>query len=129
MAGTRTFRTIKKYPNRRLYDTEKSRYITLSDIRDLVLENVEFTVVDSKTREDITRCILLQVICEYEQNNGDAILSEAFLSQVIRAYGNPFSDLLADHLQRSLNSFVSHQTNVSRDAPDLRYEPITPETP
>ena len=77
-------RTIKKYPNRRLYDTEESRYITLNDIRDLVLNQVRFTVIDKKTGENITQCILLQVICEQEQN-GEPILNEAFLTQVIRA--------------------------------------------
>ena len=79
-------RVIKKYPNRRLYDTEKSRYITLSDVRELVLDEVEFVVVDKRSGDDITRMILLQVINEQEQR-GQAIMSRAFLAQVIRAYG------------------------------------------
>ena len=76
-------RVIKKYPNRRLYDTEESRYITLADIRELVVEGADFVVIDKKTGDDITRCILLQVIYERESNGG-AVLSTAFLSQIIR---------------------------------------------
>lgn len=81
-----TARVIKKYPNRRLYDTEESRYITLADVRDLVLSKTEFVVVDKKSGHDITRAILLQIIIEQEQQ-GDSIMTEAFLSQVIRAHG------------------------------------------
>jgi polyhydroxyalkanoate synthesis repressor PhaR len=76
-------RVIKKYPNRRLYDTEESRYITLADIRELVVDGTDLVVIDKKTGDDITRCILLQVICERETNGG-AILSLEFLSQIIR---------------------------------------------
>ena len=79
-------RVIKKYPNRRLYDTVESRYITLADIRRLVTDKVEFVVVDKKTQEDITRSILLQVIAEQE-HEGEPMMSQDFLSQVIRAYG------------------------------------------
>ena len=121
-------RTIKKYPNRRLYDTEESRYITLNDIRELVLDQVEFTVIDKKTGENITGCILLQVICEQEQN-GDAILSEKFLTQVIRAYGNAASCVLADHLEESLVLFLAQQSNISREAADFRYDQAKPKTP
>ena len=76
-------RVIKKYPNRRLYDTEESRYITLADIRELVVDDTDFVVIDKKTGNDITRCILLQVISERESNGG-AVLSTEFLSQIIR---------------------------------------------
>ena len=76
-------RVIKKYPNRRLYDTVESRYITLADIRRLVVEKVDFVVVDKKTQEDITRTILLQVIAEQEHRT-DPLLSREFLAQVIR---------------------------------------------
>ena len=78
-----TARIIKKYPNRRLYDTEESRYITLSDIKELVLQKVEFVVIDKRTNDNITGCILLQVICEQEQHD-EAILSENFLSGIVR---------------------------------------------
>src|SRR5438874_12086073 len=79
-------RTIKKYPNRRLYDTVESRYITLADIRRLVIERIDFVVVDKKTQGDITRSILLQVIAEQE-HDGEPLMSRDFLSQVIRSYG------------------------------------------
>ena len=72
-------RTIKKYPNRRLYDTEESRYITLADIRRLVLERIDFVVIDKKSEEDITRSILLQVISEQEEA-GEPLFSRDFLS-------------------------------------------------
>ena len=79
-------RIIKKYPNRRLYDTVESRYITLADIRRLVIERVDFVVIDKKTQTDITRSILLQVIAEQEQTVSRC-MSRDFLSQVIRSYG------------------------------------------
>jgi polyhydroxyalkanoate synthesis repressor PhaR len=72
-------RIIKKYPNRRLYDTVESRYITLEDVRRLVMERVDFSVVDKRTQQDITRQVLLQVIAELEQRNG-TVLSQEFLS-------------------------------------------------
>jgi polyhydroxyalkanoate synthesis repressor PhaR len=87
-------RVIKKYPNRRLYDTEESRYITLADIKDLVMNKVDFEVIDKKSGEDITRTILLQVISEQEQH-GDAIMTEDFLAQIIRAYGSVVPDFMA----------------------------------
>ncbi len=96
-------RVIKKYPNRRLYDTAESRYITLTDIRDLVIAAVEFTVIDKKSGDDITRPILLQVISEQEQL-GDPIMSKAFLAHIIRAYGNGAQGFLARHLEKSIAS-------------------------
>ena len=107
-------RVIKKYPNRRLYDTEESRYITLADIRDLVLNDTELTVIDKKTGDDITRAILLQVISEQEQN-GNAIMSETFLIQVIRSYGGIEAEQLAEHLAQSLRAFIAESPNLSDD--------------
>jgi len=104
-------RVIKKYPNRRLYDTAESRYITLADIRDLVIGGVEFTVFDKKSDNDITRSILLQVISEQEQQR-DPILSEAFLAHVIRAYGTGAQGFLARHLEKSLTSFIAQQNQL-----------------
>jgi polyhydroxyalkanoate synthesis repressor PhaR len=104
-------RVIKKYPNRRLYDTVESRYITLSDIRKLVLDGVDFVVFDKKTDEDITRSILLQVIADHE-HGGDAVMSSAFLSQVIRsygAYGGAMQGMLGSYLEQSLKLFATQQ--------------------
>ena len=104
-------RVIKKYPNRRLYDTEESRYITLSDIRDLVLNKVEFTVIDKKSGADITRSILLQVIAEQELK-GEAIMTEDFLSQVIRSYGSVMPGFMARYLEQSMRLFMTQQQTL-----------------
>ena len=104
-------RIIKKYPNRRLYDTVESRYITLADIRRLVTEKVEFVVVDKKTQEDITRSILLQVIAEQE-HEGDPMMSQDFLAQVIRAYGGTMPGLVGDYLEQSLKLFTAQQSQL-----------------
>ena len=104
-------RVIKKYPNRRLYDTDESRYIKLSDIRDLIINDIDFIVYDKKSGDDITRSILLQVISEQEQQ-GDAILSEAFLAQVIKAHGTGTPGFLARHLEKSLTSFIAQKNHV-----------------
>ena len=104
-------RIIKKYPNRRLYDTVESRYITLADIRRLVTEKVEFVVVDKKTQEDITRSILLQVIAEQE-HEGDPTMSQDFLAQVIRAYGGTMPGLVGDYLEQSLKLFTAQQSQL-----------------
>ena len=107
-----TPRIIKKYPNRRLYDTEESRYITLADIKDLVLRETNFVVVDKKNGDDITRCILLQVISDQEQN-GEAVMSEDFLAQVIRIYGKIAPGIMSKHLEQSLRQFMAQPQNLS----------------
>lgn len=104
-------RVIKKYPNRRLYDTEESRYITLSDVRELVIKKIEFVVMDKKSGDDITRSILLQVISEQEQQ-GEAIMSQDFLSQVIRSYGSVVPGFMANYLEQSLKLFMVQQQNI-----------------
>jgi polyhydroxyalkanoate synthesis repressor PhaR len=98
-------RVIKKYPNRRLYDTVESRYITLDDIRRLVLEQIEFCVVDKRTQQDITRPVLLQVISDQEQRNG-TILSQDFLSQLIRSHDDGYEGMLSSYLEQSLRMFM-----------------------
>ncbi|HXQ63582.1 MAG TPA: polyhydroxyalkanoate synthesis repressor PhaR [Steroidobacteraceae bacterium] len=104
-------RVIKKYPNRRLYDTVESRYITLADVRRLVMDKVEFVVVDKKSQEDITRSILLQVISEQE-HEGDPMMSQDFLAQVIRAYGGTMQGLVGDYLEQSLKLFTAQQSQL-----------------
>ena len=104
-------RTIKKYPNRRLYDTEESRYITLADVRRLVLEKVDFVVIDKKSSKDITRNILLQVISEQEQH-GDPIMSRDFLSHVIRSYGGAMQGFVGSYLEQSIKLFLGQQQQV-----------------
>jgi len=97
-------RVIKKYPNRRLYDTVESRYITLADVRRLVINRVDFVVLDKKTQADITRSILMQVIAEQEHGN-HPLMSREFLSQVIRSYGTPVHSGFAGYLEQSVRQF------------------------
>jgi polyhydroxyalkanoate synthesis repressor PhaR len=101
-------RVIKKYPNRRLYDTVESRYITLADVRRLVVEKIEFVVVDKKNSADITRSILLQVIAEQE-HLAEPILSQEFMVGVIRAYGTGLQEQVSPHLEQSLRQLLSQQ--------------------
>jgi polyhydroxyalkanoate synthesis repressor PhaR len=104
-------RTIKKYPNRRLYDTVESRYITLADIRKLVIDRIDFVVIDKKTQEDITRAILLQVIADQE-HGAEPLLSRDFLSQIIRSYGGALQGMVGSYLEQSLKLFVSQQRDA-----------------
>jgi len=95
-------RIIKKYPNRRLYDTGLSRYVTLQDIRTLVDSDTSFQVIEQRSGADITRTVLLQVIAEREEN-GEALLSQRFLTQLIRRYGTGSAGEIATILEQSLN--------------------------
>ena len=104
-------RIIKKYPNRRLYDTEVSSYVTLGDVRDLVLRKVPFQIRDARTNEDITRGILLQIIMEQEED-GEPIFSEQMLEKIIRFYGDSLQGMVTSYLERSLNLFVDQQAKV-----------------
>lgn len=104
-------RVIKKYPNRRLYDTVESRYITLADIRRLVMDKVDFLVIDKKSQEDITRSILLQVIAEQE-HAGEPLMSQDFLSQVIRCYGGAMQSFVGSYLEQSLKFLTSQQQQM-----------------
>ncbi|MDJ0862181.1 MAG: polyhydroxyalkanoate synthesis repressor PhaR [Gammaproteobacteria bacterium] len=101
-------RLIKKYPNRRLYDTQLSKYITLTHVRDLVLQGVELRVVDAVSEEEITRQILMQII--NEQENGESpLFSTETLAQFIRLYQNAVPDVFAEFMERSLNLFTEQQ--------------------
>lgn len=108
---TSSTRIIKKYPNRRLYDTEESRYITLADVKELVVNKIDFTVIDKKSGDDITRSILLQVIAEQEQR-GEPVMSEGFLSQIIRSYGDTMPHFMANYLEQSLQLFMKQQKTI-----------------
>lgn len=102
-------RLIKKYPNRRLYDTQTSAYVTLADIKELVMSGENFKVHDAKTDEDLTRSILLQIILE-EEACGMPIFSTQMLQQVIRFYGHSMQGLMGSHLERTMQSFIDmHQ--------------------
>lgn len=101
-------RIIKKYPNRRLYDTEISSYITVEEVRQLILDGEQFEVRDAKTGEDLTRQVLLQIIAEQEQG-GEPVLSTQLLSQIIRFYGDSMQGFMGSYLERSMQLFLEQQ--------------------
>jgi polyhydroxyalkanoate synthesis repressor PhaR len=101
-------RIIKKYPNRRLYDTEISSYITLEEVRQLVLDGEEFEVRDAKTGDDLTRSVLLQIIAEHEET-GQPMFTTQLLSQVIRFYGDSMQGFMGSYLEKSLQIFLDQQ--------------------
>jgi polyhydroxyalkanoate synthesis repressor PhaR len=109
--GGKAPRVIRKYPNRRLYDTVESRYVTLADIRRLVVERIDFVVLDRKSQQDITRSILLQVIAEQEGGT-ETLMSRDFLSQVIRSYGSGLHDFIGRYLDESIQLFAREQREL-----------------
>jgi len=101
-------RLIKKYPNRRLYDTKTSSYITLADVKQMVLKQEEFQVVDAKSGDDLTRQILLQIILE-EESGGAPMFTSDLLSQMIRSYGNAMQGMMGSYLERNMRAFQDIQ--------------------
>jgi polyhydroxyalkanoate synthesis repressor PhaR len=101
-------RVLKKYPNRRLYDTRSSSYITLADVKDMVLRIEDFEVRDAKTGEDLTRSILLQIILE-EESGGVPMFSAQMLAQMIRFYGHSMQGMMGAYLEKNLQTFVELQ--------------------
>jgi polyhydroxyalkanoate synthesis repressor PhaR len=120
-------RLIKKYPNRRLYDTQTSSYITLTDVKQLVLDNEDFTVVDAKTEEDLTRSILLQIILE-EESNGSPMFSSGALAQIIRYYGHAMQGMMGSYLEKNIQAFIDIQNKLTENSKGM-YEgkPFSPE--
>ena len=118
-------RIIKKYPNRRLYDTEVSSYITLDDVRKLVMEHTEFCVQDARSKEDITRSILLQIILEREEG-GEPIFTQEVLAQIIRFYGDTMQGSLTSFLEQSCNFFVDQQNKMREQVESMiTADPLT----
>lgn len=114
MADTRI---IKKYPNRRLYDTEISSYITLADVKRLVMDNVSFIIQDAKSGDDLTRSVLLQIIMEQEER-GDPIFSNNVLEQMIRFYGGTFQGMLGNYFDNSFKLFAEQQEKMAEKVPN-----------
>jgi len=108
---TPTERIIKKYPNRRLYDTQISRYITLHDVKQLVMEHKEFQVIDAKTNEDLTRCTLMQLIAE-EETNGTPILTPEILKEFVRFYGDSMQTMMSRFLEHSVKLFMEKRAGL-----------------
>ena len=113
-----TPRIIKKYPNRRLYDTETSAYITLAEVKDLVLQYKEFQVQDAKTGADLTRAILLQIILE-EESGGVPMFSTDMLANIIRYYGHAMQGLMGSYLERSIVTFHEAQKRFQEQAQSI----------
>lgn len=111
-------RIIKKYPNRRLYDTELSRYITVADVRKLVVQRVEFKVVDANSDEDLTRSTLLQIIMDQE-SGGEPLFTAEILSKMIRFYDDSVQSVFTSYLEKSLNLFVEQQTRLQKQIQDM----------
>jgi polyhydroxyalkanoate synthesis repressor PhaR len=120
-------RVLKKYPNRRLYDTQTSSYITLVDVKQMVLSGQDFVVRDAKTSEDLTRSILLQIILE-EETDGAPIFSTQMLSQIIRFYGHAMQGMMGSYLEKNLQTFTDIQARLAEQSKGL-YDPaaINPE--
>jgi polyhydroxyalkanoate synthesis repressor PhaR len=114
-------RIIKKYPNRRLYDTETSTYITLTDVRQLVMKTARFVVRDAKTNEDLTRSILLQIILE-EESGGAPMFTEAVLANIIRFYGNAMQSFMGAYLEKNVQSFMDLQVKMAEQSKGLSPE-------
>jgi polyhydroxyalkanoate synthesis repressor PhaR len=108
-------RVIKKYPNRRLYDTETSAYITLTEVKDLVMQSVPMVVQDAKTGEDLTRSLLLQIILE-EESAGSPMFTEAALANIIRFYGHAMQGLMGGYLEKNMQSFMDLQTKLAEQS-------------
>lgn len=108
-------RLIKKYPNRRLYDTKTSAYITLSDVKELVLKYEVFKVVDAKTGDDLTRSILLQIILE-EETGGVPMFSSELLSGFVRFYGSAMQGMLGRYLENNMKTFVDFQSRLQEQS-------------
>jgi polyhydroxyalkanoate synthesis repressor PhaR len=117
-------RLIKKYPNRRLYDTQTSSYITLADVKELVLEHGIFQVVDAKSGEDLTRNILLQIILE-EEAGGAPMFTSDLLSQMIRFYGNAMQGMMGKYLESNIKSFTDMQAKLQEQVRSVYGENAT----
>jgi polyhydroxyalkanoate synthesis repressor PhaR len=126
-AGGPAMRVLKKYPNRRLYDTQTSGYITLADVKAMVLEAKPVEVRDAKTSEDLTRSILLQIILE-EESGGVPMFSTQTLSQIIRLYGHAMQGMMGAYLEKNMQTFVDMQHRFTDQSRGL-YDPasFTPE--
>jgi polyhydroxyalkanoate synthesis repressor PhaR len=120
-------RTLKKYPNRRLYDTRSSSYITLADVKQMVLSGETFEVRDAKTGEDLTRSILLQIILE-EESGGMPMFTAQTLSQIIRFYGHAMQGVMGTMLEKNMSAFAELQAQFLQPGKGL-YDPqhLSPE--
>lgn len=120
-AGVARERVIKKYPNRRLYDTQSSAYITLAEVRQLVMNREHFVVRDAKSGEDLTRSILLQIILE-EEAGGAPMFTEAMLANVIRFYGHAMQGFMGTYLEKNIQAFMDIQAKLAEQSSSVSPE-------
>ena len=114
-------RVIKKYPNRRLYDTTTSSYITLAEVKHLVMASEHLVVRDAKTSEDLTRSILLQIILE-EEAGGAPMFTEAVLANIIRFYGDAMQSFMGAYLEKNVQSFMDLQLKMAEQSKGMTPE-------
>lgn len=125
-------RIIKKYPNRRLYDTEISQYITLDEVKKLIIDRIKFKVIDVRTEEDMTNYVLLQIINE-EESKHSPIFTAEILQNIIRFYGNPLQKNMSEFIEKSVIFFTEHQkefqnyfqTFINHDNPINKFTELT----
>lgn len=120
--GPADVRVLKKYPNRRLYDTQTSSYITLADVKKMVLGGESFEVRDAKTAEDLTRSILLQIILE-EETGGVPMFSTSSLEQIIRFYGHAMQGVMGAYLEKNMQTFTDLQGQFAEQSKGLAFSP------
>ena len=114
-------RVVKKYPNRRMYDTSSSSYITLAQVRELVMAHEAFVVRDAKSGEDLTRSILLQIILE-EEAGGAPMFTEAVLANIIRFYGHAMQGFMGSYLEKNIQMFTDMQARLAEQSPGMTPE-------
>ena len=114
-------RVIKKYPNRRLYDTDTSSYITLAEVKQLVMDSEPVIIKDAKTGEDLTRSILLQIILE-EEVGGAPLFSEAMLANIIRFYGHAMQGFMGTYIEKNVQMFTDFQSKMAENSQGMNPE-------
>ena len=117
-------RAFKKYPNRRLYDIEESRYVTVEDIREIILSGESISVVDSKTEKDLTRSVLMQIISEQEGEGHEPILTNRVLEQLIRFYGDALQNVFGRYIEQSIMTFLDQHDQYRRNVRDFASDPL-----
>lgn len=122
--GKPALHVIKKYPNRRLYDTDTSAYITLAEVKQLVMANEPLVVRDARTDEDLTRSILLQIILD-EEAGGAPMFSEAALANIIRFYGHAMQGFMGSYLEKNVQAFTEMQAKLAEQSKGLSPEMLT----
>ncbi len=117
-------RAFKKYPNRRLYDIEESRYVTVEDIREIILSGESISVMDSKTEKDLTRSVLMQIISEQEGEGHEPILTNRVLEQLIRFYGDALQNVFGRYIEQSIMTFLDQHDQYRRNVRDFASDPL-----